>query len=83
MPIIKIKVQEKLLNDLVNYIGQFGSEEMQIIDEASKTEYPNVSDSETQYLQESLQRLESGKGKTYTIKELNDQLDQTIHKSEG
>jgi|AntRauTorckE6833_2_1112554.scaffolds.fasta_scaffold83246_3 hypothetical protein len=76
MAIIKLKVSEKILDKFLWLLGQFKNEDLQIVEGDEKYE------SDQKYAQEQLNKLESGKDKTYSLKEAEELLEQTIRKNE-
>lgn len=77
MATIKLNVSDKILDKVLWLLGQFKSEDLQIIESSSEFE------SNKKYLEKELSRLHSGEAKTFSIEETDEFLEKTIRKYEG
>lgn len=77
MVTIKLNVSDKILDKVLRLLGQFKSEDLQIIESSSEFE------SNKSYLDKELSRLHSGEAKTFSIDETDDFLEKTIQQYEG
>ncbi len=76
MATIKLKVSEKILDKVLWLLGQFSPEEVEVI-ESDAVFKANKSE-----LNEELEKLKSGEGKTYSLEEVDAILEETIRKYE-
>jgi hypothetical protein len=77
MATLKLKVSDKILDKVIWLLGQFKSEDLQII-ESDDSFAINKS-----YVQNELRRLESGESKSYTIDEVDEILEHSIRQNES
>ncbi len=77
MATIKLKVSDKVLDKVMWLLGQFNSEELEII--SSDNEFESCKN----YVSNELNRLENGESKNYTIEELDTILEESIRKYES
>lgn len=77
MATIKLRVSEKILDKVLWLLGQFSAEDLEVV-ESDAVFKANKSD-----LQEELERLKSGEGKTYSLEEADAILEETIRKYEN
>ncbi|MFC3414681.1 hypothetical protein [Algoriphagus hitonicola] len=77
MATIKLKVSEKILDKVLWLLGQFKSEDLQIIENDGKFEADKV------YAQNELRRLDSGASKSHSIDELDELLEKSIGQHEN
>lgn len=77
MATLKLKVSDKILDKVIWLLGQFKSEDLQII-ESDDSFAINKS-----YVQNELRRLESGESKSYTIDEVDEILEHSIRQYES
>jgi hypothetical protein len=76
MATLKLKVSDKILDKVMWLLGQFKSEDLQIIEQDDQFTI------DQKYAREQLERLESCNFKTYSIDEVDNLLDSTIRKYE-
>ena len=77
MATIKLKVSDQILDKVLWLLGQFKSDELEIID--SDESFEEVQ----KHLQNELKRYESGKSKNYSIEQVDQILERTIREYEG
>lgn len=74
MPIIKLKVSEKILDKVLWLLGQFKPEDVEVVSEPTTEN--------RKYAVRELERLESGKARTFSLEELEEILEKTLRQSE-
>ncbi len=77
MATIKIKVSDKILDKVLWLLGQFKSEDLQVLESDAQFEADKL------YVQNELQRLESGESKSYNIDQLDELLEKSIQQHEN
>lgn len=77
MATLKLRVSDKILDKVLWLLGQFKSEDLQILDSDEKFEADKL------YVQAELERLESGKSKSYSLEEVDELLENTIRSHES
>lgn len=77
MATLKLKVSDKILDKVLWLLGQFKSEDLQIVDSEASFE------TSKRYVQNELKRLESGEAKSYSIDEVDEILEKSIREYEG
>jgi len=76
MQTIKLKVSDKIVKNLMWFLGRFDKDEIQVIGENS--EFVSVQ----KYMQDELSKLENGNAEFINIDELDDHLEATIRSYE-
>lgn len=77
MATIKIKVSDKILEKVLWLLGQFKPEDLQVLESDAQFEADKL------YVQNELQRLESGESKSYNIDQLDELLEKSIQQHEN
>ncbi|MGE0932367.1 hypothetical protein [Peijinzhouia sedimentorum] len=77
MAIIKLKVSDKILDKVLWLLGQFKSEDLQVLESDAQFEADKL------YVQNELQRLESGESKSYNTDQLDELLEKSIQQHEN
>jgi hypothetical protein len=77
MATLKLKVSDKILDKVLWLLGQFKSEDLQIVESEDSFE------ANKQYVQNELNRLESGTSKSYSIEEVDAILENSIRQYEN
>lgn len=77
MATIKLKVSDEALGKVLQLLGQFNNEELEIL-ESDQAFIENK-----KYLESELARLESGNAKSYSIEEVDRFLEETIRSYGG
>ena len=77
MATIKLKVSDKILDKVLWLLGQFKSEDLQVLESDAQFEADKL------YVQNELLRLESGESKSYTIDQLDELLEKSIRHHEN
>ncbi|MFC2186501.1 hypothetical protein ACFCT7_04210 [Fulvivirgaceae bacterium LMO-SS25] len=77
MAIIKLKVSDKILDKVLWLLGQFKSEDLQVLESDAQFEADKL------YVQNELQRLEYGESKSYNIDQLDELLEKSIQQYEN
>ena len=72
MATLKLKISDRILDKVLWLLGQFKSEDLEIIQDEESTE------ENRRYVRESLQKLEQGKSRVYSMEALDDMLEKTI-----
>lgn len=72
MATLKLKISDRILDKVLWLLGQFKSEDVEIIQDEESTE------ENRRYVRESLQKLEQGKSRVYSMEALDDMLEKTI-----
>jgi autonomous glycyl radical cofactor GrcA len=76
MATLKLKVSNKILDKVIWLLSQFKSEDLEIIQDDEFI-------TDQKYAKSQLDRLESGKGKTYSIDQVDELLEGTIRQNES
>lgn len=76
MATIKLKVSDKILDKVVWLLSQFKTEELEII-------YDENFNENQAYAKEQLERLESQKGKTLSLNQVDEMLEDVIRQHES
>ena len=77
MATLKLKVSDKILDKVMWLLGQFKSEDLQIVESDDSFE------ANKRYVQYELSRLESGESKSYSIEEVDEILENSIRQYES
>ena len=77
MATLKLKVSDKILDKVLWLLEQFKKEDLQVIESEDSFE------TEKNYVQKELNRLELGESKAYSLKEVDDFLEDSISKYEN
>ena len=77
MATLKLKVSDKILDKVIWLLGQFKSEDVQIIDSNESFE------ANKRFVQNELNRLESGESKSHSIDEVDELLENSIRQYEN
>lgn len=77
MATLKLKVSDKILDKVMWLLGQFKSEDLQIVESDDSYE------ANKRYVQHELSRLESGESKSYSIEEVDEILENSIRQYEN
>jgi endo-alpha-1,4-polygalactosaminidase (GH114 family) len=72
MATLKLKISDRILDKVLWLLGQFKSEDVEIIQDEESTE------ENRRYVRETLQKLEQGKSRVYSMEALDDMLEKTI-----
>ncbi len=76
MQTIRMRVSDKVFDNLMWFLSRFNTDEIQVIKESN--EYVSIQN----YLQHELNQLEEGKVEYLTLEALDKQLEETINKHE-
>ena len=77
MHTIRLRINDKIFNNLIWFLGKFNKEELQIIEE--NNQFSSVQD----YLKKELVKLDNGKEDLIDIDEVDRELERTINKYEN
>ncbi|MEM7549786.1 MAG: hypothetical protein AAF363_08930 [Bacteroidota bacterium] len=77
MATLKLKVSDKILDKVLWLLGQFKSEDLEIIESEESF------DKTKKYLESELERIESGSAKNFSIDEVDRILEKTIKEYES
>jgi hypothetical protein len=78
MTTLKIKVKDNVLQKVLFFLKQFSKDDIEVLDLDNKK-----FDAEKTYVQEQYSRYKSGKGRSYSIEEVEQILEDSISRHES